>query len=431
MKNKLLKLLKAKEDRKASLVTKSESIEDVKELRSMNAEISTLTQEIVELRNMINEIEEEEKAANDENNAADPKADDQTEGKEPEKRNVIGTYGAGASQESRKVEVKMYEERGAHLKSGKSIVVPVEETPEERAVTLAASNLIVQKKYSNTLNDTFNEVSSLIDNVAAVPLNGGESYTKGFEISYGEGDYTTETGEYVDSDPTVDYVEVGKAKITAYTEITDEAQKLPNIDYQALVVKNVRTAIRKKITKQILIGAGGANKLTGIFNAPVNVIPLASDIEVSVIDADTLDTIVFNYGGSEDVEGGSYLVLNKIDLAAFAAVRLTDGKKAYKITLDASGNGGTISSEDSFRVPFIINSACPALSAVGTAADTYCMAYGKLQAYEMPVFSQLTIEESRDYKFRTGQIAYRGAIWAGGNVVSYKGFARIKKVAAV
>lgn len=226
-------------------------------------------------------------------------------------------------------------------------------------------------------------------------------------------------------------MEVGKAKITAYTEITDEAQKLPNIDYLALVVKNVRIAIRKKITRQILIGAGGTNALTGIFNAPVNVIPLASDIKISAIDEDTLDTIVFGYGGDEDVEGGAYLILNKLDLAAFSAVRLSDGKKAYKIKLETGGNAGTISSEDSFEVPFIINSAAPALSAAGTVVDTYCMAYGKLMAYEMPVFSQLTIEESRDFKFKTGQIAYRGAIWAGGNVTSYKGFARIKKVAAV
>jgi hypothetical protein len=48
----------------------------------------------------------------------------------------------------------------------------------------------------------------------------------------------------------------------------------------------------------------------------------------------------------------------------------------------------------------------------------------------MPVFSPLTIEESRDYKFKSGQIAYRGVVWAGGNVAAYKGFIRIKKVAA-
>jgi HK97 family phage major capsid protein len=434
-KEKLLKMLKAKEARKAQLVTKADGTEDVKELRSINGEISELAADIAELRAMLEEIETEERAAAA---AADPAADKGDEGSEqrkagagsPETRAIMGTYGMGQSEEQRKATLKVFETRGETLKAGKPIVVSMEETQEERAVTLAASNLVVQKKYSNTLNETFNEVSSLIDNVQAVPLNGGESYTKGFEVSFGEGDHTTETGNYAESDPVTDYVEVGKAKITAYTEITDEAQKLPNIDYLALVVKNVRIAIRKKITRQILIGAGGANALVGIFNAPINVIPLASDIEVSAIDEDTLDAIVFGYGGDEDVEGGAYLILNKLDLAAFSAVRLTDGKKAYKIKLETGGNAGSISSEDSFEVPFIINSAAPALSAAGTADDTYCMAYGKLMAYEMPIFSQLTIEESRDFKFRTGQIAYRGAIWAGGNVTSYKGFARIKKVAA-
>lgn len=434
-KEKLLKMLRAKEARKAQLLTKADGTEDVKELRSINVEISELTADIAELRAMVDEIETKERAAA----AADPAAGTGDEGSEqskagdgkPENRAIMGTYGMGMSEEQRKALTKVYDQRGADLKNRKSIVVPIEETQEERAVTLATSNLVVQKKYSNTLNETFNEGSSLIDNVQAVPLNGGESYTKGFEVSFSEGDYTTETGDYTDGDPVTDYVEVGKAKITAYTEITDEAQKLPNVDYQALVVKNVRTAIRKKITRQILLGPGGANALVGIFNAPVNVIPLASDLEVSAIDEDTLDTIVFGYGGDEDVEGGAVLILNKSDLAAFSAVRLSDGKKAYKIKLERGGNAGTLSSEDSFEVPFIINSAAPALSLAGTAVDTYCMAYGKLQAYEMPVFSQLTIEESRDFKFKSGQIAYRGAIWTGGNVTSYKGFVRIKKVAAV
>lgn len=432
-KKKLLKMLAAKEARKATLLAKADGTEDVKELRSINTEITELTADVAELRSMLDEIESEERSAA----AADPAietepAEQRKAGDgQPETRAIMGTYGMGMPEEQRKAMVKVFEQRGADLKNRKAVVVSMEETQEERAVTIAASNLVVQKKYSNTLNETFNQVSSLIDNVQAVPLAGGESYTKGFEVSFSEGGYTTETGAYTDGDPTTDYVEIVKAKITAYTEITDEAQKLPNIDYMALVVKNVRTAIRKKITRQILLGAGGANAFVGIFNAPVNVIPVASDLEVSVIDEDTLDTIVFGYGGDEDVEGGAYLLLNKLDLAAFSAVRLTDGKKAYKIKLETGGNAGTISSEDSFEVPFIINSAAPALSLAATADNTYCMAYGKLMAYEMPVFSQLTIEESRDFKFSTGQIAYRGSILAGGNVTSYKGFVRIKKVAAV
>jgi HK97 family phage major capsid protein len=439
-KKRLLKMLKEKAARKAELLTKAESTEEVKELRSINVEISEVTKDIADLKSMIEAIEAEERAAASADPEAEPENKDDEGGDAPEERNaapevrhVLGTYGMGQASnvEIRKETLKLYEQRGADLKKGKAIVVPIEMSAEERAVTVASSNLVIQKKYSNTMSGAFNEVSSLIDKVDAVPLIGGESYTKGFEVSFGEGDYTTETGAYTDTDPTTNYVEIGKAKITAYTEITDEAQKLPNVDYLALVVKNVRIAIRKKITKQLILGAGGSNAITGIFNAPTKVIPTASDLEVSEIDADTLDTIVFGYGGDEDVEGGAYLILNKTDLAAFAAVRLTDGKKAYRIKLETAGNAGTISSEGSFEVPFILNSGCPALSLVATAADTYCMAYGKLMAYEMPIFSQLTVEESRDFKFSTGQIAYRGAIWAGGNVVKYNGFVRIKKVAAV
>ena len=425
MKKKLLALMAKKEARKAELLTKSGTTEDITELRGINTELETINSEINELRDMIAAIPDEDQRS------ADPVAGAEQRAADPQ---ILASYGAAApaaGTDERKKITDSLEKRGADLKAGKTIIVAMEESPEERAVTVATSNLVLQKKYSGTIGETFEAVSTLVDRVEAVPLNGGESYTKAFEVSFGEGGYTTETGDYAEADPVVDYVEIGKAKITAYSEITDEAQKLPNLNYQALVIKGVRNAIRKKITKQILIGAGGTNAITGIFNAPTNVIPLASDVEVSAIDEDTLDKIVFSYGGDENVEGEAALILSKMDLAAFNAVRLDDGKKAYKITLNADGNTGTISSENSFAVPFIINSACPPLSLAATLADTYCMAYGKLQAYEMPVFSAITIDESRDYKFRSGQIAYRGAVWVGGNVASYKGFVRIIKVAGL
>lgn len=439
-KKKLLKLLAIKEERKTKLVAKAEASEDVSELRSINTDISAINEEIGELRSLIEEIEAQE----EEDNAGDPAADEKDEKKKAEDRNVEGgeqrnvtetymTAESAGGEKRYKAAVKVLEQRALDLKAGNPIEIAYyeEDDVEERAVTVASSNLVIQTKYSNTLSKTANEVSGLIDRVSAVPLNGGNAYEKGFETGFGEGDYTTETGAYNDTDPTFDYIDIGKAKITAYTEITDEAKVLPNVDYQALVVKNVRTAIRKKITKMIMTGAGGSNAITGIFNAPTKVIPTATDIEISEIDIDTLDTIVFGYRGDEDVEDTGVLILSKTDLAAFAATRMTDGKKAYKISLASGGNMGTISSEGSFQVPFILNSVCPALSASGTAADTYCMAYGKLSFYEMPIFSKLTVQESRDFKFSTGQICYRGAVWAGGNVVSYKGFVRIKKVAAV
>ena len=349
--------------------------------------------------------------------------------------NTLGTYsvgsvpGASESKEERSALLKKYETRGEDLKSKRSVTFGINEIPELRASTIGGGTLVVENKYSNQLNPRFNDVSSLVDVVNTVPLNGGESYVKGFEISNGEGNYTTEEGNYTDTDPVFGYVTIGKAKITAYAELTDEAMKLTNVDYQSRVADSIGKAIRKKITRQIMVGAGGANALTGVFNAPEAVIPAISDLSLSTIDADTLDKIVLGYGGDEDVESAGYLILNKSDLAAFAAVRSTTGEKLYKIK--KNGNVGTISSDDSFEVPFIINSAVAPLSSANTAAGTFTMAYGMVKAYEMPIFSDVTVEESRDFKFKTGQIAYRGSVWVGGNVALYKGFIRVKKAATV
>ncbi|MEN6460813.1 MAG: phage major capsid protein [Syntrophomonas sp.] len=386
----------------------------------------------------LQEIEQETQAAYTAINTNNFKQEERqtiTRGGQPQGQfNVLGTYSMGVhpgpvANENREALKVKYEQRGADLKNRRPVTFDLEEL-NFRAITIGVNNLVVPTISSNTLNDTFNQVSNVVDLVNGVPLNGGESYKKGFIVGYGEGGYTDETADYTDADPVTDYVNIGKAKITAYTELSDEAQKLPNVMYQEMAMQAIQIALRKKISKQILIGPGGANSLVGIFNAPVNVIPPASDIEITEIDADTLDKIVFGYGGDEDVSGGAYLILNKNDLAAFAAVRDANGlKKLYKITLDVNGNTGTISSEDSFSVPFIINSACSALSSAGTVAGTYCMAYGKIKNYEMPMFSPVTVEESRDFKFKSGQTCYRGSVWAGGNVAAYKGFVRVKKKA--
>lgn len=326
------------------------------------------------------------------------------------------------------ITIEQMEQRGANLRDRKTVTFGLDELTEFRAVTIGSGKLVVPTHTSNSLNPAFNEVSSIVDVVNAIPLIGGESYKKGFIVGNGEGGYTTETADYADADPVTDFVTIGKAKITAYSEITDEAYKLPEVMYQDMVRKGIEIALRKKVAKQAIIGAGGTNEITGIFHAPANVIPTASDVSIAAIDENTLDKLVFGYGGSEDVEGGAYLFLNKTDLAAFNSMRDANGsKKLYKITIDQNGNTGTISSDESFSVRYIINSACPALSDTGTATGTYCMAYGKPQSFEMPLFSDVTVEESRDFKFKSGQICYRGSVWVGGNVASYKGFIRVKK----
>jgi HK97 family phage major capsid protein len=470
MKDWLKKVLKQKQDARAVLKEKGDKSNDLDEVRSINVQDIALGAEIRDIESQLQKVEDEERAAQElanTQNAAQqsqqvpgfdssrPLAGDQQRSVvDPLASTSMGAGGqanpnqpqgetrshgsfaygglpSGHSEEARQKEhFQKCEQRGADLKDRKPVVFTAEDFPEFRAVTIGASNLVTQAKYSNILIPKFNEVSGVIDVVNAIPMNGGESYTQGFEIQSGTGDYTAETDSYVTADPTFGYVAIQKAKITAYSELTDEAKKLPNVDYQSRVGANMVIAIRKKLAAQIMLGGGTNNQLTGIFNAPTNVMPVALvDIPMSVIDETTLDLIVFSYGGDENVEGGQYLILNKKDLAAFAAVRATTGQKLYNITLN--GNVGTISSDNSYAVNFIVNSNCPAMSDPTVPANTYCMAYGSPAAYELPVFSQIEVMESIDFKFQTGQLAFRSSIWSGGNVVKYRGFTRIQKVAAV
>lgn len=431
-------------DKKLQIRSKRDNVSkstDAEELRSVNNELDGLVKEIDTLEDELYALEEAEERGNqiDPNIAAMPPQPGQvieTRGQQPQGRfNPMGTYVMGGTDNSldergdknmgNEALKQVYEKRGQDLKEKRSVSYDMQELADVRSVTISNGKLVTPTHTSNILNPAFNQVSSIIDLVNTVPLMGGEAYKKGFVIGYGEGGETAENGEYTDADPIMDYVTIGKSKITAYCEMSEESAKLTNIDYQAEVAKNINIAIRKKIAKQILIGAGGENQIKGILKAPTNVIPIASDLPISGINEDTLDTIVFGYGGDEDVEGNCYLILNKADLAAFAVIRAATGEKLHRITLN--GNTGTISSDGSYSVPFIINSTCPVLSSETTTAGTYCMVYGKLSGYEMPIFSPVEVQESRDFKFKSGQVCFRGSVYTGGSVAMYKGFTRIKK----
>lgn len=289
---------------------------------------------------------------------------------------------------------------------------------------ITSSSTVLTQHTASDVNPTFNEVSSLVDRVKAVPLPGGESYKRGFIKGYGEGGYTDENADYNIAEPVFGYAEMTKTKITAYCEEPEEIAKLAPADYDGVIGNSSEVAIRKYLSKQILVGAGGAGKLYGIFYNPTDpaedIIDRDTDISIAAIDKDTLDEIIYSFGGSENVEDVAVLILNKADLKAFATCRLDDGKKAY--TVVNRGNTGTIDG-----IPYIINSACKAVSSTSTSAGAYCMAYGPLTNYEMPIFSDLEVGKSTEYKFKQGQIAYRGDIFVGGNVAAYNGFLRVKK----
>ncbi len=310
--------------------------------------------------------------------------------------------------------------RAAAEKRGKELL-------EKRTVTVSASSVVTPKHTSNTITPTFNTVSSLIDAVHTVTITGGESYAQPYVKGYSEGGYTDEGADYTDAEPKFGYADIGKTKITAYAEDTEEIRKLPAADYDAIVQDGISKAIRRKITREILIGDGTAKHFAGIFHNPAEataqVIDPKTDLQIQEITEDTLDDIVFSFGGDEDTEDGAVLILNKKDLKAFSKLRGTDKKKLHEIK--RNGNTGTIDG-----IPYILNSACSAISDAKTTAGKYCMAYGPLSNYQKVIFSDMEIGVSEHFKFKQGNIAHRGSVMMGGNVVAYNGFLRVKKAGA-
>lgn len=405
MNEKLRKILKRKKEIRAKLNAQIEGT------------IELTDEEIKALQGELENLNEEEEAAVEEAEKEEQrnKAGELTRKDKDAQLRIVNKPG-----EVHEPETELsYEERS---KRGKAL-------KQKRAITVGTSKFVAPRYTGKGVNDTFNEVSTLIDLVKITPLEGGESYQRGYVKKYGEGGKQDDTTKkYKAITPEFGYADINKTKITAYYEEPEEIKKLTDADYHDKIVGGMTIAEKKKMSKTILTGDGSNGEFQGIFSNPTGedvefAIDKNEDLSISQIDETTLDEIVYSYGGEEDTVADATLILNKKDLKAFAKVRSADGKKVYKIV--NKGNTGTIDD-----IPFIINSACGVLSGKDTAKDTYCMAYGSLQNYEVAIFSELEVKQSEDYKFEEGQIAHRGSVFAGGNVVAHNGFIRVKKAEA-
>lgn len=361
-----------------------------------------------EIADILDQAKKREALASMAEGAADPDPEDGEQSAEPQDKTA-----------------KAFDDRGKKLKAGSGVTFNARIATPKAALSVSQTAPVVHT--APDVKETFNPVSALIDMVKAVPLHGGETYERGFVKDYvGNGAAgTAENGAYNDMEPTFGYVTIEKQKITAYTEEPEEMQKLPNADYDSIVEGSVSKAVRKYLSTQILIGDGTTSKLKGIFHNPSKaadqVIDPATDITtITAITEDTLDDIIYSFGGDEEVEGVATLILNKKDLKAFAKLRDKQGRKVY--TIVNNGQTGTIDG-----VPFVINSACKAVSDTATKANDYEMAYGYLQNYELAIFSDIDCRRSDDYKFKNGQTAFRASMFAGGSVAAYNGFVRVKK----
>lgn len=433
MKDFLKKLIQRKKDEQAKLNKRMDESEDIKEVRSIGETLKTIAQEIAEAEAQLQAIENGPKDEPQEEQKDDEaRADDNLDPNEEEPTNenverskdyvkVGGTDirhmattnlrgGNPMDKEQREAQNKEIEERAKALKEG-------------RAVTVASGNVLLPKHQSNDLATVpFRQVSTFYDLTKVRNLQGGESYEAPFTKSYGTGGLTEEGSAYTEAEPEFETAKINKVKVTAYAEFSEELERLPNANYEAEIRKGVEIALKKKMAQQQIGGTGESNTFIGITstNADNTAVLASDDIELSKIDQDTLNKIIFAYGGDEEVEQKGVLVLNKADLLAFSLVKNDIGDHAYKIDL---------ANQTINTVPYIINSN---LTPLDTALKgQYSMIYGIPQYYETAIFSPVEIKKSYDYKFKDGMIAYRASVFAGGNTTAYRGFMRVKKGAPV
>lgn len=429
MKDFLKKLIQRKKDEQDKLNKRMEESEDIKEVRSIGETLKTIAQEIAEAEAQLQAIENEPKNEPQEEKKDDEaRADDNLDPNEEEPTNenverskdyvkVGGTDirhmattnlrgGNQMDKEEREAQNKEREERAKALKEG-------------RAVTVASDNILLPKHQSNDLATVpFRQVSTFYDLTKVRNLQGGESYEAPFTKSYGTGGLTEEGSAYTEAEPEFETAKINKVKVTAYAEFSEELERLPNANYEAEIRKGVEIALKKKMAQQQIGGTGESNTFIGITstNAGNTAVLASDDMELSKIDQDTLNKIIFAYGGDEEVEQKGVLVLNKADLLAFSLVKNDIGDHAYKIDL---------ANQTINTVPYIINSN---LTPLDTASKgQYSMIYGIPQYYETAIFSPVEIKKSYDYKFKDGMIAYRASVFAGGNTTAYRGFMRVKK----
>jgi len=411
MKDKLLKLIADKQNKIDDLAKRSAASEDVKELRSMNAEMDALQSEMDELRSAIDEIDASEKRA-------------------VEKKQIIGTYGAKKEDKDSTArdegEVSDVEKRAAEFKaSGSAVINPL----EMRAITVGSGDLAKPTNVQGNINNAFNEVSSIVDMVTVTDAQGMGEYQVPYVVGYGEGAIKGEGVDYGEDDPEFAYATIKPVKVTIYTEVSKEVTRLTPVQYLNKVREAALIALRKKVAKLIPLGNPLATpaELTGITLADAIT---AAAVEVSAISELTLRKIAMNYGGDENIVGNAVLFLNKLDLIAFGDIRGDDKKSVYEITPDASNPNTGMIKDGGLSVRYVINSALPALSVAGTVATTVCMLYGVPSAYELALFSPYSIEVSTEAAFKKGMLAIRGDVMVGGNVVAANGFVLVEKVAA-
>lgn len=263
-------------------------------------------------------------------------------------------------------------------------------------------------------------ISGLIDLIKMVDCTGMASYKVPYETADPTAAEFTDGMAPGESNPTFGAVELTPKLYGLLAYISREIRKQSPALYEEKVQESVRRALRRILSAKAVaaMSASSLNTtmlLTGASGAELFTPSLLSDI-------------ILSYGGDEGVDGVAYLILNKNDLKAFAAVR---GKNeylpVYSITPDAENPSlGTIKDNNGLSCRYCLNKDVVSLATAslnGTAKKT--MYYGNPQCLEMGLWGGVEVNVNEGYKFGEGLLTIRGEVMGAADVTVKNGFVAV------
>lgn len=394
MKEKLLKLLEAKQEQRNTLNKSMIESESKEERAAIGETLASLGKEIADVEAMLKEVDE----------PAEPAAEGDNPTGEGRQMNILATLEAKKEDRTETRAKRFVETSRMTL-----------DTKESRAVLVSGGKVATPTEVKG-INDLFNQVSSIVDMVNVVDCSGMGTNRVAYLTSGSTAATQTEGAAYNASEPTFDFVDITPQTEAIIGYVSKQVRKQTPLQYAAKVQSEALTALRKRASK-LIVDKIIASTLNDTVSATVTATK-------GVIDEKTLRNIVFAYGGDENVQSDACLFLNKTDLIAFGDVRGTNEKKAvYEIIPDGSNPNTGVIKDGGLSVKYCINSnitACSGTSQTTSAVKT--MFYGDPLNCELDLFSDYEIAVSEDYEFAKGLLSIRGDVELGAAVVKKGGF---------
>ena len=382
------------------LTARVEALEKINEESNDESELKAAGEELDELNAKKAELEADIKAKQDELDEVNAQIDELDKPTEPQENNQRNKLNFMKREERNTMTLEQRQAQAQKFIETRRTQI---DNTELRAV-LVSSGKVLTPTGTDGINDNgFAKVSSILDLVKVENCQGMGSNKIAYQVDDAVAALQTEGGAAVSSNPTFDFVTITPQSVAVLGAISKQAKKQTPLQYEAKVKDSAMVGLRKQAAK-IVTDAVVASTLTT---------PLTG---VKAIDAQTLRTIAFNYGGSEGVDGEAWLFLNKADLIKFGDARGSNEKKAvYEITPSAGNpNTGTIK-DGGLVVNYCINSNLPA----GT------MIYGNPRNIELDIFSNYEIAVSEDFYFDKLMDAIRGDVELGADVVAKDGLLKV------